>query len=39
MHLTNYTVNKKNVNFSKNDGVEQDGQGSKWSLSALRKAF
>jgi hypothetical protein len=22
MHLTNYTVNKKNVNFSKNDGVE-----------------
>ena len=39
MHLTNYTVNKKNINFTKNDGVEMDGQGSKWSLTALRKAF
>jgi len=40
MHLTNFSVNKKNSNFVKNDGsVEDDGKGSKWSLQALRKAF
>lgn len=37
MHLTNYSINKKNVNFvgSKNEII--DGEGSKWSLSALKK--
>ena len=39
MHLTNFSVNKKNVNFVKSDGPEEDGVGSKWSLKALRKAF
>ena len=39
MHLTNFSVNKKNVNFVKSETVEEDGVGSKWSLKALRKAF
>ena len=39
MHLTNFSVNKKNVNFVKNDNAEEDRSGSKWSLKALRQAF
>jgi len=35
MHLTNYSLNKHNSNFSA--GAEEDGgDGSKWSLEALR---
>mmetsp|Transcript_19100 Transcript_19100/g.23637 ORF Transcript_19100/g.23637 Transcript_19100/m.23637 type:complete len:212 (-) Transcript_19100:600-1235(-) len=39
MHLTNFSVNKKNINFVKTNNAEEDGQGSKWSLSALRNAL
>jgi len=34
-HLTNYTVNKKSKHFVKNVSVEADGEGNKWSLTAL----
>lgn len=37
MHLTNFSINKKNINFVKTDGEDQDGQGSKWSISELRR--
>jgi len=38
MHLTNYSINKKNAAFQKNtDGGISDGEGSKWSITALRK--
>jgi hypothetical protein len=37
MHLTNYSINKKNIAFQQNiDGIT-DGEGFKWSLSALKK--
>lgn len=36
MHLTNYAINKENENFIQNDGLHSDGQGSKWSISALK---
>ena len=36
-HLTNYSLNKFNANFMNNVDAEVDDQGSKWSLSALRK--
>ena len=39
MHLTNFSVNKKNINFVKTNGEDEDGTGSKWSLSALRNAL
>jgi len=32
-------LNKKNANFQENTDAMQDGQGSKWSISALRKKF
>ena len=35
MHLTNYSVNKKNEKFVQNDDDQADDIGSKWSLSAL----
>ena len=35
--LTNYSVNKRNVNFIPNEGLEKDDLGHKWSLSALAK--
>lgn len=40
MHLTNFSVNKKNINFGKNNG-DDDGNPScsKWSLGALRKVL
>lgn len=38
-HLTNFSVNKKNVNFIQTDGNEGDGKGSKWSLVALRNTM
>ena len=35
MHLTNYSINKKNDNFVQNQNQEQDDVGFKWSLSAF----
>ena len=32
MHLTNFSINKKNVNFVKTDEGDEDGVGSKWTL-------
>ena len=37
MHLTNYSVNKKNDNFVQNESAEHDDFGFKWSLSAFCK--
>ena len=34
-HLTNYSINKKNINFVQNKDLEHDDYGFKWSLSAL----
>ena len=35
MHLTNYSINKNNVNFKANKSLD-DTDGFKWSLAALR---
>jgi hypothetical protein len=35
MHLTNYSINKKNDNFVYNENEENDDVGFKWSLSAF----
>ncbi len=37
MHLTNYSINKKNENFVQNENSEQDDFGFKWSLGAFCK--
>jgi len=37
-HLTNFSVNKKNINFISSNS-DEDGTGSKWSLVALRNTF
>jgi hypothetical protein len=37
MHLTNYSINKKNIDFQQNIDEITDGEGFKWSLSALKK--
>ena len=37
MHLTNYSINKKNENFVYNENTEQDDVGFKWSLTAFCK--
>ena len=37
MHLTNYSINKKNAAFMQNKHEINDGEGSKWSLTALRR--
>jgi len=39
IHLTNFSVNKHSKAFVKNEQSDEDGQGSKWSLSALRKYY
>ncbi|OMJ83252.1 hypothetical protein SteCoe_15839 [Stentor coeruleus] len=39
IHLTNYSVNKKNENFVQNANAKDDGVGHKWSLTALMKYF
>ena len=39
MHLTNYSVNKHSEHFVENNNALEDGQGSKWSISALKKLF
>ena len=36
MKLTNYSINKKNEKFIKNENCEQDNFGYKWSLGARR---
>lgn len=35
MHLTNYSINKKNDKFVQNKDAEQDDVGFKWSLTAF----
>jgi hypothetical protein len=35
MHLTNYSINKKNTKFVQNANCEQDDVGYKWSLGAF----
>ncbi|XP_074641434.1 tubulin polyglutamylase TTLL5-like isoform X2 [Tubulanus polymorphus] len=35
MHLTNYSVNKKNHDYVHNDDAEVEDYGNKWSLGAL----
>ena len=37
MHLTNYSINKKNINFQNKQFEINDGEGFKWSLTALKK--
>ena len=39
VHLTNFSVNKHSKKFMKNSKAEKDGEGSKWSLTALRKFY
>lgn len=39
VHLTNWSVNKYSKKFQVNQNAEQDGEGSKWSLTALRKEY
>ncbi len=35
MHLTNYSVNKRNPDFVKNSDPEMEDYGNKWSMSAM----
>jgi hypothetical protein len=35
MHLTNYSINKKNDAFVMNENIEHDDVGFKWSLTAF----
>jgi tubulin polyglutamylase TTLL4 len=37
IHLTNFSVNKKNAEFEKNTAAESTDAGSKWSFKALLK--
>ena len=37
IHLTNYSINKKNTNYISNEEENEDDYGFKWSLSALMK--
>lgn len=37
MHLTNYSINKKNINYVANEEENEDNYGFKWSLTALIK--
>jgi tubulin polyglutamylase TTLL5 len=37
VHLTNYSVNKKNDKYIQNETIENDDFGNKWSLSGLCK--
>ena len=39
IHLTNYSVNKKNQKFVQNTDANCDGVGHKWSLKALMKVL
>ena len=35
MHLTNYSINKKNTDYVKSDDADQEDYGNKWTLGAL----
>jgi hypothetical protein len=35
MHLTNYSINKKSAKFQKNNDLQDDDTGYKWSLTAF----
>jgi len=37
IHLTNYSINKKNINYIQNEEENEDNYGFKWSLTALMK--
>lgn len=37
IHLTNYSINKKNAKYVSNEGVDWDDYGFKWGLTALCK--
>ena len=37
MHLTNYAVNKHNVNFEADNSTSDSLEGSKWSLNSLKE--
>ena len=37
IHLTNYSLNKKNPNWRTNEDIERDDFGFKWSITALCK--
>ena len=37
IHLTNYSINKKNTKYVSNEGVDRDDYGYKWGLTALCK--
>lgn len=39
IHLTNFSLNKEGENFVYNVEADEDGVGSKWSLSALKRKF
>jgi hypothetical protein len=39
MHLTNYSVNKKNEKFVANRDADRDDTGNKWSLKGLNRHF
>lgn len=39
IHLTNFSVNKHSKKFVKNSQHDKDGEGSKWSLLALKKHY
>ena len=39
IHLTNFSVNKHAPKFVKNKDATKDDQGSKWSLTALKKKY
>lgn len=37
VHLTNYAINKQNVNFVKNENAHIDNVGGKWSFTAFKR--
>ena len=37
IHLTNYSINKKSEKYNENTNFGEDGEGSKWNLSAYRQ--
>ena len=39
VHLTNFSINKNGDNYVYNEEADDDGIGSKWSLSALKRKF
>lgn len=39
VHLTNFSINKTGENYVYNKEADEDGIGSKWTLSALKRKF